>query len=272
MELMPGGCRLVRAGLLLALLATGLPSRGQTSADHNADLKVSSVAGSLRVEVSKTTPLTRVLSAICEHEGMKCAGVQLLSSYPVPPMVVEGPLVQVVGDLLRGTGINFEFVHGIAGIRSDLLLGTAPEGNNLRQASSLPTDQPGNDSPGYQYSTQLETGLGTAPMPSLTSDAAGAAQATDAAGAAQAAGNPQPAGTITSTEEAMRLMFQGGYATEATPSAHLPFPDGQGRPIPANSTPAAYLPFPDQFGNPIPVKPATPGSPFPPATDGQSHH
>ena len=77
---------------------------------------------------------------------------------------------------------------------------------------------------------------------------------------------------ITSTEEAMRMMFQGGYATEATPSAYLPFPDGQGRPIPANSTPAAYLPFPDQFGNPIPVQPAPPGSPFPPATDGQSRH
>jgi len=263
MELMPGACRLVRAGLLLALLATGLPSRGQTSADHNADLKVWSVAGSLRIELSKTTPLTTVLSAICEHEGMKCAGVQLLTSYPVPPMVVEGPLVQVVGDLLRGTGINFEFVHGIAGIRSDLLLGTAPEGNNLRQASSLPTDQPGNDSPGHQYSTQSETDLGTAPMPSLTSDAAGAAQA---------AGSPQKTGATTSTEETMRLMFQSGYATQATPSAYLPFPDGQGRPIPANSTPAAYLPFPDQFGNPIPVKPVTPGSPFPPATDGQSHH
>jgi hypothetical protein len=263
MELMPGGCRLVRAGLLLALLATGLPSRGQTSADHNAELKVSSVAGSLRIEVSKTTPLTRVLSAICEHEGMKCAGVQLLSSYPVPPMVVEGPLVQVVGDLLRGTGINFEFVHGIAGIRSDLLLGTAPAGNNLRQTADLPTNERWNDPSGYQDSTQLETGLGTAPLPSLTSDTAGAAQA---------AGSPQKTGATTSTEEAMRLMFQGGYATEVTPSAYLPFPDGQGRPIPANSAPAAYLPFPDQFGNPIPVKPATPGSPFPLATDGQSHH
>ena len=251
--------KLLRASFFLVLLAAGFSVNAQTS-DNTADLRVSSSAGNLRVEVSKTIPLTVVLSAVCRHEGMKCAGVQLLSSYPVPPMVVEGSVNQVVSDLLRGTGINFEFVHGIAGVRSDLLLGTAPAGNSVQQASDLTSNGPHNDLSEYQYPTQLNTDLSATAIRSV------------ALGAAQAAGNPQPAAATSSAEEAARQMFKGGNATGATPSAYLPFPDSNGNPIPAKSTPALYLPFPDQFGNPIPVQPAKPGSPFPPAPTGQPHN
>jgi hypothetical protein len=250
---------LVVGSLFLALLTTGF-SAGAQDSGNTADLRVSSTAGNLRVEVAKTTPLTVVMGAVCRHEGMKCAGVQLLSSYPVPPMVVEGSPTQVVGDLLRGTGINFEFVHGIAGARSDLLLGTAPAGNSVQQASDLTSNEPRNDLRKYQYSTQLDTDLSATALPSR------------ALGAAQAAGNPQPAATTNSAEEAAQQMFKGGNATGATPSAYLPFPDSNGNPIPAKSAPALYLPFPDQFGNPIPVQRAKSGSPFPPPPVGQANN
>ena len=242
-------------------MAAGFPARGQNTPRDSPDVTVSSKAGFVHIEVSKTTPLSTVLSAFCKQQGMKCSGVELLSRYPVPPMAVEGPLTQVVADLLRHTGINFEFVHGAAGVRSGLVLGTAPAGDNRPlQASGVRPDEPSNPNEyGYSASMPLDTEQASTETPDLTPGGMGAS------------GTQQATVTANSNTEAMLAMFKGGYATKVTPSAYLPFPDAEGLPIPANSTPATYLPFPDQFGNPIPVQPAKPGSPFPLAADGGNY-
>jgi hypothetical protein len=219
------------------------------------------------VQIKKASNLSLVFKAVCKEQKLDCTGTDSVASYPVPPMVVEGSLREVVDNLLGGTNVNYRYTRPAAGIAAKLvLLGHAPQGtNNPLPASAAATapersvpmhsmrypggppnpeaNQPNNSPPANQ----------PAPPPQTTNGPT-------AANYGEGPTNEQEADNL----KIMERMFSGANnSAENMAQQFLPFPDQFGNPIPVRQTVPAFLPFPDQNGNPIPIKPGVAGSPFP---------
>ncbi len=255
-----GRCFLL-AMLSLSAASSNFPAQAQSAEVSAASFGISSSGPELRVQTYRDTPLPEVFSSVCRQAAIQCSDLELLSSYSLPAMSVEGKFRQVIERLLEGTSINFEYVHATADSPIESLRLSRGPGEMMAHRDPTPSSS----------SVDAATGPGLMSSEALAeADSADTSQddPNQATLSSDAAGPNQPA----QIQKAVESMFAGGYATEVIPSAFLPFPDSQGQPIPAKPVEGpSYLPFPDQFGNPIPTKVSKPGSPFPMPTADQPH-
>jgi hypothetical protein len=231
---------------------------GPTTPAKPATVEVTSNGNQLDVKVPDQAPLNTVMSAVCQHQKIKCTGTDTLAGYRGPAMSVGGTLRQVIGKLVEGTEINYEFSRNAQGEATAIaFLGHAPHGTAAvpsptqaqqpEQHPPFPHSRPfPGPAPGQGGPPQSQV---SPPNPVLPGSTPAGQADTGGSDAASASGRTSP----------FPVPSGNGQA-----SPFQPFPDANGQPIPLTNTPSTALPFPDQFGNPIPVKPSSGGSPFPP--------
>jgi hypothetical protein len=250
----------IKVFLFVGLFANGVAAMAQSARTDSSRPQVHPVRSVLRLETYQNTPVSQVLDTLCQQEKVDCTGIELLSNHMIPAMVREGNFLELVGYLVDGTEVNFDYVRGTPGSPSRLvLLARSPGGVEPQQTLDAHTENASDNV------IEAAVSAMTAEFGDVTRAPNFAAQATAAAGDGQQLLRPQSADDA-AAQKAAEMMYGGGRTTEVIPSAYLPFPDQDGHPIPAkpvNSTSPSYLPFPDQFGNPIPAVPGKSGSPFP---------
>ena len=233
------------------------PAASPSGGPAAPQVRVTSRANGLQVEVPEQVPLSTVLSDVCREQKIKCSGTETLAGYKGPAMTVDGSLRQVVSKLLEGTDVNYEFSRSANGGPTAIsFLGHAPHGT-AAVPSPVAAPEPARPAP-----------LHSVPYPGKVDSPPPSNRETTAPPSGPGVSSSAPASDAQSeAERNLRIaaeMFTGTGKTEA--AQFLPFPDGQGQPIPIvdPQQKPAVLPFPDQFGNPIPAKPAPKGaSPFP---------
>ena len=243
---------------LQALLAAPATLAAQKTVNDGRYHIIPSSAGGIRMEVLAVTPLSQLLSALCEQQSVECAGEKRFSAQRVPRMVIEGTFLEVVARLVEGEDANLEFAHGTSERASQLVF--------LSASPSAEFEAPGS---GVRTADAALLPAQTQPpliVPMI--ELADGTQVEEPAAGTNILAGSQSAPPLTEPGQAHRaaeMIYAGGGIATTTPTG-LPFPDQYGRPMPVATPDQAvpsYLPFPDQFGNPIPVRPAQPGSPFP---------
>ena len=246
--------------LLVGLFANGVAAMAQSARTGGSRPQVQVMGSVLRLETYQNTPVSQTLETLCQQEKVDCTGLELLSNRMMPAMVREGNFLELVGYLVDRTEVNFDYVRGTPGSPSRLvLLASLPAEIGPQTAPDTHTENTSDNAIEAAVSAMTAEFGGATQAPNFT------AQAADAAGDGHQLLRP-PSADDAAAQKAAEMMYGGGRATEVIPSAYLPFPDQDGRPIPAkpvNPASPSYLPFPDQFGNPIPAVPGKPGSPFP---------
>lgn len=151
-------------------------------------------------------------------------------------MVREGNFLELVGYLVDGTEVNFDYVRGTPGSRSRLvLLASLPAKIGPQTTPDTHTENVSDNAIEAAVSVLTAEFGGVTQAPSFT------AQATDVAGDAQQLPRPQSTDAA-AAQKAAEMMYGGGRATEIIPSAYLPF-SGSGWPPDTGQA--------DQSGKPV---------------------
>jgi len=259
------GLLVLAAGVLSLCFAQSAPAPAApgnvpASGTASAAVQVTSQGDQIEVKVPDQAPLSNVMSSLCQQQKIKCTGTETLASYHGPAMLVDGTLRQVIGKLVEGTDINYEFSRSAEGGATAIaFLGHAPKGTSpVPSAAEPPPTQPFTPlhSRPFPGNPPAQAAPPPAPAPApqselMTPPAVAEPQSDSVAVDPQEAQRSQQAATI---------LFTGSGNPD---TGVLPFPDQYGNPIPKSDQAPTVLPFPDQNGKPIPVKPSQGGSPFP---------
>jgi len=258
------------------IAVSGMAQAPAAASSTTTPFRILSSVNAFQVEIYKSAPLPQVLDALCRRTGIRCAGLELLTNYSVPPMALQGTLLQVVEHLLEGTSTNFEYIHASPEAPTEALLLTRRPQPDVSSPIPQASAKAGNS---RSSGIHLEGDRNLPPLEVTTLPAEDPNPTADLPDSGASTADPDPASPAEDStvppqsaqiQQAVQLMFAGGYAAQVIPSAFLPFPDKDGNAIPATpEQEPKYLPFPDTFGNPIPAVPGPPGPPFPISKAGQ---
>ncbi len=267
---------------IVMLLALAFPASAQQPSP--VVVKPMPEDATVAVHTSQNAPLSAVLDEFCRQTHSECEGTAAAVNIELAPMNALGTWAQVIAKLMEGVDLNYAAMPATAVSSARLLITGRALSVKAPQPASAPNDAARSDGrPGPSSSRSFNpNGAGAIPDVSIPQQVAAAED-----GAAEAAPPQEPIPSAAAADSASSdsaasppagninlgaaTDFMGNPVPPYSGPAYSPFPDGNGRLIPAGNQPITSSPFPDSNGNLIPVsKPVIPqGNPFPPELQGQ---
>jgi hypothetical protein len=217
----------------------------------------------LKVQVTQTANLQTVLENVCHDTGFQCSGLESASQASVAPIVTEGSVEKVIGELLEGAQLDYALLPASATGQSGQLMVQARK----ELPAAAPSMMAGSAAP--EPSAAIEPTASNVPS-SMESNPSQPVESQTTMAGEQSGPTEVPEGMFGSPYPDARrnpVFVQASQDSERT--APFPGADGKAMTFPSTQPSTVVLPFPDAQGHPVsipynPTQKSSSSGPFPP--------